>query len=101
VAIDNNDTERDIRLPAVGKKNHLFIGHPEAGDRSAVIYTLLVSARNHGADPQAYLKDLIERLPLCKANDKEALRALLPGPWAEANKKLREQTQIPPAPNAA
>lgn len=101
VAIDNNDTERDIRLTAVGKKNHLFIGHPEAGDRSAVIYTLLISARNHGADPYAYLKELIERLPLCKANDKEALRALLPGPWAEANKKLREQRQIPPAPNAA
>jgi hypothetical protein len=35
-----------------------------------------------------------------KANDKEALRALLPGPWAEANKKLREQTQIPPAPSS-
>ena len=32
---------------------------------------------------------------------KEALRALLPGPWAEANKKLREQTQVPPAPKAA
>jgi len=101
VAIDNNDTERDIRPTAVGKKNHLFIGHPEAGERSAVMYTLLVSARNHGADPYAYLRDLIARLPLCKANDKEALRALLPGPWAEANKKLREQKQAPPAPNVA
>ena len=43
VEIDNNDTENDIRPSAVGKKNWLFVGSPEAGKRSAVMYTLLVS----------------------------------------------------------
>jgi hypothetical protein len=52
VEIDNNDTENDIRPSAVGKKNWLFVGSPEAGKRSAVMYTLLISARNHGVDPQ-------------------------------------------------
>jgi transposase len=55
VEIDNNDTENDIRPSAVGKKNWLFVGSPEAGKRSAVMYTLHISARNHGVDPQAYL----------------------------------------------
>ena len=93
VAIDNNDTERNIRPTAVGKKNHMFIGHPEAGERSAVMYTLITSVRNHGADPHAYLRDLIERLPLCKANDQAALRELLPTNWAAAFKTRRAQSE--------
>ena len=83
VEIDNNDTENDIRPSAVGKKNWLFVGSPEAGKRSAVMYTLLISARNHGVDPQAYLQDVIERLPVTRPCD---LDALLPANWAAANR---------------
>lgn len=101
VAIDNNPVERDIRTTAVGKKNHMFIGHPEAGQRSAVMYTLIISARNHGADPYAYLKDLIERLPLCKANDQASLRALLPANWAAASKARQAREAVAPATTAA
>src|SRR5208282_2584625 len=43
--IDNNLIENSIRPSALGKKNWLFFGHPEAGERSAVIYTLLGSCR--------------------------------------------------------
>jgi hypothetical protein len=50
VEIDNNATENDIRPSAVGKKNWLFVGSPEAGKRSAVMYTLLISARIQTAD---------------------------------------------------
>src|SRR5271170_1493876 len=49
--IDNNLTENAIRPSAVGKKNWLFIGHPEAGWRSAVIYSLIVSCRRRGIEP--------------------------------------------------
>ncbi|MFT4641614.1 MAG: transposase [Verrucomicrobiales bacterium] len=66
VEIDNNLVENAIRPTAVGKKNSLFIGHPEACERSAVIYTLLISAKAQGVDPQAYRKDLIEKLPEAK-----------------------------------
>lgn len=83
VAIDNNHTERDIRPSAVGKRNWMFIGHPEAGGRSAALYSVLISALNHGVDPQAYLKDVIERLPAMRANE---LDALLPEVWAAANR---------------
>ncbi len=40
---------------AVGKKNFLFVGHPEAGQRSAVIYSVLGSCRRHGVNPAEYL----------------------------------------------
>lgn len=83
VEIDNNDTENDIRPSAVGKKNWLFVGSPEAGKRSAVMYTLLISARNHGVDPQAYLKHLIARLPTTRPSE---LDELLPATWAAANR---------------
>ena len=101
VNIDNNPIERDIRPTAIGKKNHMFIGHPDAGGRSAVMYTLVASVRNHGGDPRAYLKDIIERLPLCTSSDTASLRELLPGPWAAAFKKRREQNQDPRTTNAA
>jgi hypothetical protein len=41
----------------------LFIAHPEAGERGAVIYTLPGSCRRHGLNPLDYLKDLFTRLP--------------------------------------
>jgi hypothetical protein len=61
----------------------LFVGSPEAGQRSAVIYTLLMSARNHGVDPQAYLRAVIEELPGAKPDE---IDALLPANWAAANR---------------
>ena len=83
VEIDNNATENDIRPSAVGKKNWLFVGSPEAGNRSAVMYTLLISARNHGVDPQAYLQAVIERLPGTRPSE---LDTLLPANWAAAHR---------------
>ena len=80
VEIDNNLVENAIRPSAVGKKNHLFIGHPQAGERSAILYTLLISAKAQGVDPQTYLTDVIKRLP--GAAPKE-LDQLTPANWAK------------------
>ena len=63
VEIDNNLVENAIRPTAVGKKNWLFFGSEEAGQRSAVIYTLIENCRLHGVEPYTYLKDVLERLP--------------------------------------
>jgi transposase len=63
VEIDNNLVENAIRPTALGKKNWLFFGSPEAGARSAVVYTLIENCRLHGVEPYAYLKDVLERLP--------------------------------------
>lgn len=79
--IDNNLTENAIRPSAVGKKNWLFIGHPEAGWRSAVIYSVIVSCRRRGIDPWEYVRDVLQRLPAMKQSD---LPTLLPRCWKPA-----------------
>ena len=63
VEIDNNLVENAIRPTALGKKNWLFIGDADAGERSAIIYTVIESCRRRGLDPYAYLKDVLTRLP--------------------------------------
>jgi hypothetical protein len=63
VELDNNLVENAIRPTAIGKKNWLFFGSAEAGQRSAVMYTLVANCRLHGVEPYAYLKDVLERLP--------------------------------------
>jgi len=80
--IDNNLTENAIRPSAVGKKNYLFIGHPDAGWRSAVIYTVIASCRRHGIDPWVYIKDVFTRLPALTTS---ALPDFLPARWKTLN----------------
>lgn len=77
-AIDNNLIENSIRPTAVGRRRWLFIGHPDAGWRSAVIYSILVSLRRRGINPQDYLTDILARLPRTKITD---IHELLPVNW--------------------
>lgn len=79
VRLDNNAIENAIRPSAIGKKNYLFIGHPDAGQRSAIIYSLLVSCQRHGKDPCAYLKDVLTRLP--RMTNQHDLGPLTPSCW--------------------
>lgn len=80
--IDNNLIENSIRPTAVGRKRWLFIGHPDAGWRSAVIYSVLVSCRRRGINPQDYLSDVLARLPTITINQ---LDYLLPAHWKPAS----------------
>jgi hypothetical protein len=84
--IDNNLTENAIRPSALGKKNWLFIGHPEAGWRSAVIYSVIVSCRRRGIDAWQYLSDVLERLPAMKQSE---VSSILPARWKPANSNSR------------
>jgi len=63
VEIDNNLVENAIRPTAIGKKNWLFVGDADAGQRSAIIYTVIESCRRRGLDPYAYLREVLTRLP--------------------------------------
>lgn len=83
VEIDNNLVENAIRPTAVGKKNWLFIGHPAAGWRSAVLYSVLGSCRRMGIDPHAYLRDVLKRLPAMKITE---IGQITPAAWAKAQK---------------
>jgi transposase len=67
---------------AVGKKNWLFIGLPDAGWRSAVIYSVIVSCRRRGIDPWDYVRDVLPRLPAMKHSE---LSSIVPARWKRAN----------------
>jgi hypothetical protein len=77
--LDNNAVENAIRPSAVGKKNWLFIGHPDAGQRSAIIYSIVVSCQRRGIDPLAYIRDLLTRRPAMTNHDD--IDALTPAHW--------------------
>lgn len=63
VEIDNNLVENAIRPTALGKKNWLFVGEANAGNRSAILYTIIESCRRRGIEPYAYLREVLTRLP--------------------------------------
>jgi transposase len=61
--IDNNPVENAIRPVAVGRKNYLFAGSHEAAQRSAMLYSLLGTAKLHDVNPFVWLKGVLERIP--------------------------------------
>jgi hypothetical protein len=75
---DSNLVENDVRPSAVGRRRWLFIGHPGAGWRSAVIYTLIQSCRRYGINPQDYLTDVLQRLLSMTTSQ---VPELLPANW--------------------
>jgi transposase len=81
VPIDNNDTERELRRVAIGRKNWLFIGSHDAGQRTAAILSVLSSAHRHDLDEWAYLYDVLEQLARGTAD----LNSLLPDVWKAAH----------------
>lgn len=78
VPIDNNAAENSMRPLAIGRKNWLFVGSQQAGERAGNVLSLIESAKLNGLDPWAYLKDVFERLPTLKNRD---LAQLLPHNW--------------------
>ena len=78
VCMSNNAAERTLRCVAVGRHNWTFAGSDEGGHRAAAIYTLVETAKLNDTDPQAWLADVLARLP-----DHPARRIsdLLPWNW--------------------
>jgi transposase len=79
ICLTNNCAERNLRGVALGRKSWLFAGSDRGGERAAVIYTLIASARLNGVDPQAWLAYVLARINDHKFKD---LAALLPWRWA-------------------
>ncbi len=78
VALDNNHLERQIKPWAMGRRAWQFVGSELAGQRAAIIMSLVQSARLNGQDPWAYLRDVLQRLPTLRNSQ---LDALLPHRW--------------------
>ena len=74
--IDNNPIENAIRPIAVGRKNWLFAGSETAGQRAAAIMSLLATAKANRIEPQAWLTDVLARLPTTKDRDIDTLLPL-------------------------
>ena len=88
VEIDNNLVENAIRPTAIGKKNWLFIGEADAGQRSAIVYTLIECCRRRGLNPFAYLRDVLTRLPNMTNHQ---IQTVLPATWAKNQRPLQLQ----------
>ena len=83
--IDNNLVENAIRPTAIGKKNWLFVGDAEAGERSAIIYTIIEACRRRGLDPFAYLREVFTRLP---SMTNWQVKDITPEAWAKAKARV-------------
>jgi len=82
--MSNNAAERAIRPLALGRKNYLFAGSDKGGERAAILYTLITTAKLNGLDPEAYLADVIGRIgdyPASRIDD------LLPWRWTTPDKQ--------------
>ena len=60
--IDNNAAERSLRAVTLGRKNYLFAGSDAGGERAAILYSLIGSAKLNGLDPESYLRDVLTRI---------------------------------------
>jgi len=78
VPIDNNFLERQIKPWAMGRRAWLFCGSELAGQRAAIVMSLVQSAKLNGHDPWAYLRDVLERLP---SHPNSRIDELLPHRW--------------------
>src|SRR6267154_2497538 len=78
LCMSNNAAERELRAIAVGRRNWTFAGSDEGGRRAAAIYTLVATARLNYVDPQAWLADVLARLPDYPA---KRIHELLPWNW--------------------
>jgi transposase len=86
ICLSNNAAERALRGIALGRKSWLFCGSDRGGQRAAILYSLIVSAKLNDIDPQAWLAHVLARLPAYSAH---RIDDLLPWNWRSA--KLRAQ----------
>jgi transposase len=81
ICLSNNAAERSIRCVAVGRKNWTFAGSDAGGHRAAAVYSLVQTCKLNDVDPQAWLADVLARLPDYPANK---IADLLPWNWQAA-----------------
>lgn len=97
VQIDNNLVENTIRPSAIGKKNWLFMGDAKSGERAATFYTLIGNCHRQKINAEAYLTDMLTRLPSATT---KTVDQLTPHAWAKAKvsasaQMKTESTSVP------
>ena len=87
IPIDNNYVEQLMKQVALGRKAWLFVGNVEAGERSAMMMTLVSSAKRHDLDVGLYIKDVLDQL-LAGCTD---YQSLLPDQWKQRHPEAIRQ----------
>lgn len=85
ICLSNNAAERALRGIALGRKSWLFCGSDRGGQRAAVLYSLIVSAKLNDIDPQAWLADILARIAAHPAHRSN----VSPGTSASAKRSSR------------
>lgn len=85
ICLTNNAAERALRGIALGRKSWLFAGSERGGDRAAFMYSLIVTAKMNDVDPQAWLADVLARLPGTTAS---RVPDLLPWNWSATRQRM-------------
>ena len=86
LSIDNNVSERMMKIPALGRKNWLFVASTTGGRRAAILMSLVASAKANHVEPWHWLRDLFSELPATPVDD---LDALLPDRWLQVHPQHR------------
>lgn len=76
--LDNNRGERSIKSFVMGRKAWLFSTSPKGAKASAIIYSIVETAKENNLDPLKYLTYVLEQLPLIDLTDEVALESLMP-----------------------
>jgi transposase len=79
--IDNNTSERTLRLAAIGRKNWMFLGSDQGGETAAILFSILANAKRYRIEPFAYVRALLVAL----SSDEVDLESLLPDVWIAAH----------------
>jgi len=86
LSIDNNISERTVKVPAIGRKNWMFVASENGGRRAAILFSLVASCKANQVEPFAYLRDVFTRLP---TQPEESLEELLPDVWLTTHPEHR------------
>ena len=86
VCLSNNAAERSLRGVALGRKSWLFCGSDRGGQRAAAMYSLIITCKMNGVDPQAWLADVLARIA---AHPVHRLDELLPWRWAAERERIK------------
>jgi transposase len=78
IPLDNNASERALRIVALGRKNFLFVGSPDCGGNLAGLYSLIATCDLHDVDPLEYLRDVLLRVDTHPAS---RIDEILPHRW--------------------
>jgi transposase len=84
IPISNNESERNLRVIALGRKNYQSVGNASAGERIAALYTITACCKRSGVEPVAYLTDVLERL---EAAPDTPIELLLPDRWKPSERQ--------------